>query len=56
MLEGNKEHSQGEYAPELIHKKALEFMERYKDTTFFMYYPTTIPHAELFAPEDYLEQ
>jgi arylsulfatase A len=42
------------YAPDVIHKAALEFMENNKDTSFFLYYPSTIPHAELFAPEEYM--
>lgn len=39
------------YAPSLIHQQALRFIEQNKDTTFFMYYPTIIPHAELAAPD-----
>ena len=44
----------GVYAPDLIHEKALEFL---RDAAgdgkpFFMWYPTTIPHAELLVPED----
>ncbi|SEC18947.1 Arylsulfatase A [Tenacibaculum sp. MAR_2009_124] len=44
------------YGPEVIHKKALEFLEKNKDTSFFMYYPSIIPHAELAAPEKYLKK
>lgn len=44
------------YAPELIHRQALEFIENNKDTSFFMYYPTIIPHAELVAPREYMEK
>jgi arylsulfatase A-like enzyme len=39
------------YAPEIIHSKALSFIEANKDTTFFLYYPTLIPHDELAAPD-----
>ncbi len=56
ILEGNAGEGRGVYAPELIQEKALEFMERNKDTTFFLYYPSVIPHAELFAPEEYMEK
>ena len=44
----------GSYAPEIIHQKALSFLEQNKDTSFFLYYPTTLPHAELAAPEPYM--
>ncbi|WP_372772802.1 arylsulfatase [Mangrovibacterium sp.] len=54
ILEGNAGQDQNQYAPELIHKKAMEFLEENKDQPFFMYYPSIIPHAELFAPETYL--
>ena len=54
MLEGNAVQQTGEYAPEVIHKQALKFLEDNKDKPFFMYYPSIIPHAELFAPEEYI--
>jgi arylsulfatase A-like enzyme len=54
VLEGNEGAKKGVYGPEIIHKEALEFIEEHKDTTFFMYYPSIIPHAELFAPEEYI--
>jgi arylsulfatase A-like enzyme len=56
ILEGNSGDKFEQYAPELIHKKALQFMERNKDKSFFLYYPTTIPHAELIVPKKYLEK
>lgn len=54
ILEGNAGKQTGEYAPEVIHKQALKFLEDNKDKPFFMYYPSIIPHAELFAPEEYI--
>ncbi|GAF01936.1 arylsulfatase [Saccharicrinis fermentans DSM 9555 = JCM 21142] len=54
VLEQNAGFAQGQYAPELIHHEAMRFLEANKDTTFFLYYPSIIPHAELFAPEKYL--
>lgn len=56
VLEGNAEKGTGQYAPEVIHLEALKFMEENKDRPFFLYYPTIIPHAELFAPESYMER
>jgi len=55
-LEKNERTNQGTYAPIPIHKQALKFMEDNKDKPFFMYYPSVIPHAELFTPEEYMEK
>jgi arylsulfatase A-like enzyme len=53
-LEGNDGATAQTYAPELIHQKALSFLEENKDAPFFMFYPSVIPHAELVAPEEYM--
>lgn len=50
-LDGNNEKSETVYAPYLIHKEALDFIKDNKDTTFFMWYTSVIPHAELKVPE-----
>ena len=55
ILHENEGTREGIYAPKLIHKKALEFMETNKEKPFFLFYPNVIPHAELFAPEEYME-
>ena len=55
-LEGNQGTEQGQYAPNLIQEKRLAFIEKNKDTPFFMFVPTIVPHAELFAPEEYMEK
>lgn len=55
-LPGNAGQNTEQYAPSLIHEQVMNFLEANKDTTFFLYYPTTIPHAELFAPEEYMEK
>ena len=54
FLEGNRGSSKSEYAPELIHKAALQFVEDNKDNAFFLFYPLIMPHAELVAPEKYM--
>ncbi len=54
MLPENEGKQEGVYAPNLIHDKALAFIEENKDTNFFLFYPSVIPHAELFAPEEYM--
>ncbi|MDB2314692.1 arylsulfatase [Flavobacteriaceae bacterium] len=53
-LKGNNGNTAQTYAPELIHQKALSFLEENKDAPFFMFYPSVIPHAELVAPEEYM--
>lgn len=40
------------YAPQLIHERALQFIEKNKDKPFFLFYPNVIPHAELLLPEE----
>ncbi len=55
ILPENEGDKQGIYAPQLIHKKALSFIKNNKDKPFFLFYPNVIPHAELFAPEEYME-
>lgn len=43
------------YAPEVIHKEALSFIEENNDRPFFLYYPSQIPHASLEVPDDFLQ-
>lgn len=47
-------YGQGTYAPDLIHQEALAFLDSSAAAgkPFFLWYPTTIPHAELIVPED----
>jgi len=52
ILKGNSGDQFGEYAPELIHQWALQFIEKNKDKPFFLFYPTNIPHAELRLPDE----
>jgi arylsulfatase A-like enzyme len=51
-LKGNDNGGTGQYSFDLIHEKAMAFLEANQDTTFFLYLPYTIPHAELIVPED----
>jgi len=55
VLQKNEGSQEGIYGPNLIHEKALEFLETNKENPFFLFYPNVIPHAELFAPEKYME-
>jgi arylsulfatase A len=52
ILEGNANGGTEQYSFDLIHDRAMAFLEKNKDTTFFMYLPYTIPHAELVVPHD----
>lgn len=57
MLEGNTDdvpYGEGTYSADVIHNAALDFMEESVKAgkPFFMWYPTTIPHAELIVPQD----
>jgi len=56
MLEGNDGNQTGDYGPEVIHEHAMKFLENNKDEPFFLFYPSIIPHAELYAPEEYMEK
>jgi len=55
LLHNNDNGKAGAYSADLIHKAALEFLETNKNKPFFLFYPTTIPHAELFAKEEYMK-
>ncbi|MEX0884315.1 MAG: sulfatase-like hydrolase/transferase, partial [Cyclobacteriaceae bacterium] len=39
-----------------IQQRRLEFIDNNRDTTFFLYMPSIIPHAELAAPQEYMEK
>tara|TARA_R110000765_G_scaffold113724_1_gene206158 strand:- start:176 stop:1657 length:1482 start_codon:yes stop_codon:yes gene_type:complete len=56
VLKENLDKGDGSYAPKLIHAQTLQFMEDNKEKPFFLYVPSIIPHAELVAPEDYMEK
>ena len=56
VLAENSGKNGGIYAPELIHKQTLKFLEDHKAEPFFLYVPSIIPHAELAAPEAYMEK
>ena len=55
-LTGNEDSGQAIYAPDLIHEESIKFIEQNKDSTFFMFYATPLPHAELLLPDRYIEK
>ncbi|MFZ1290081.1 MAG: arylsulfatase [Melioribacteraceae bacterium] len=44
-----------DYAPELMHKEALKFINSNKDNSFFLYYASTIPHVALQASQKWID-
>ncbi|HPA87624.1 MAG TPA: arylsulfatase [Bacteroidales bacterium] len=56
LLHENDSGKKGIYSTDLIHKAAIDFMTNNRDKPFFMFYPTVIPHAELFAKDEYMER
>ena len=52
ILEGNKSRETNDYAPDLIHGKALEFIDNNSNDPFFLYLSYVLPHAEILAPQD----
>ena len=44
-----------DYASDRINEQALQFIKDNKDTPFFLYYPTLIPHVALHVPDDELK-
>lgn len=51
-------YGEGSYSADLIHAEAMKFMESAvrQEKPFFLWYPTTIPHAELIVPQDSILQ
>ena len=44
-----------DYAPSIMHEEALGFIEANKDSTFFLYYASTISHAPIQAPGKWVD-
>jgi arylsulfatase A len=55
LLPANDSSKTATYSADLIQKASLDFLDTNKDKPFFLFYPTTIPHAELFAKEEYMK-
>ena len=47
-------YNQNDYAPTLMHKEALAFIDRNKDDKFFLYYASPLPHLPLQAPQKWV--
>lgn len=55
-LWGNVAQKALDYAPDLIHEQTLEFIRENKERPFFVYYAAVQPHADMVAPEAYMEK
>jgi arylsulfatase A-like enzyme len=57
-IKENLDGKRGAYSCDLFTDFALEFIRKNKDNPFFLYYPTTIPHAKLEVPDlgDYADK
>ena len=55
-LASYKKYDQVDYAPALMQKEVISFIEENKNTPFFMYYATPIPHLPLQVPHEYVEK
>ncbi|WP_299668253.1 arylsulfatase [uncultured Polaribacter sp.] len=53
-LSGNDWTKKVTYAPDVIQKKTLEFIQKNKEKSFFAYVPLVLPHAEIISPKDSL--
>lgn len=56
LLHDNDNGNTGAYSAQLIHDSALKFIEKNKNSPFCLFYTTTIPHAELFARDEYIRK
>lgn len=50
-LPGNRGFGKESFAPDLIHRQALDFIDASKDEPFYMFYASPLPHAELAAAD-----
>ncbi|WP_200977786.1 arylsulfatase [Echinicola sp. 20G] len=56
LLSANDEGGYGSYSPDLMHEKALEFIDSNKDQPFFLFVSSPLPHAELIAPKEKMDK
>lgn len=55
LLDGNIGNEEKEYSAYLIHEAAKSFIRENCDRPFFLWYTTTLPHAELKLPQEEIE-
>ena len=54
--ESYKKFEQVDYAPAMMQKEVLGFIESNKDQPFFLYYASPLPHLPLQVPHEYVEK
>lgn len=52
ILGGNSGDKKQQYAQDIIHQQALQFLRKNAQKKFFIFLPYILPHAELTSPED----
>lgn len=55
LLFGNVAQKKVEYAPDLIHAQAMDFIRQNKDRPFYCYYAAVQPHADMVVPKTYMD-
>jgi arylsulfatase len=50
------EYTLTDYSPDVMFKEAISFIESTGDQPFFLYYATTIPHAAIQAPAEWVNK
>ena len=53
--ESYSKYNQNDYAPTLMHDEALNFISKNKNSPFFLYYASPIPHLPLQAPTKWVD-
>ncbi|VGO17786.1 Arylsulfatase [Pontiella desulfatans] len=56
FLWGNVSSFSKDYAPDFIHQETLKFIRENKDEPFYCYYALVQPHADMIAPEEYMQK
>ena len=53
--ESYQKYFQKDYAPKMMHDKALQFVRQQKESPFFLYYASPLPHLPLQIPQEYID-
>ncbi len=53
--ESYKKYNQADYSATLMHNEALNFIDENKNSNFFLYYASPIPHLPLQAPKEWVD-
>ena len=55
-IEANLDGQKGDYAQQRFTEETIEFIKQYRDAPFFAFLAYTSTHAELAAPEEFVDQ